>query len=456
MRAPLFRFRCPIFLRTMVAGMALMLSASLGYAALFCVAPDGDDSHAGTREAPFATIQRAQKAAEPGDTVYIRGGIYRMKESDIAKRDSFLASITLLDKSGKQDKPIRYFAWPGERPVFDCSQVKPAGLRISAFRVTGSWVHIRGIDVIGVQVTHTGHTQSICFENYGNHNIYEHLAMHDGQAIGLFITRGSNNLVLNCDAYRNHDFTSENGRGGNTDGFGAHVPRRGGGNVFKGCRAWLNSDDGFDCISSSDTVEFIDCWAFHNGYSAEFKSLGDGNGFKVGGYGIEPHTRYPDPIPRHRVVRCLAVRNRSSGFYANHHPGGIDWIHNSALRNGVNFNFLGRNSEGTADIPGRDHTILNNLSYGTTKDFRNLDLAACRVEGNTFLLDAKPRDHHFVTLDESFLTAPRNSKGDLPEIGFLHLAPGHPWIDTGVESASGYQGKAPDPGAFESPARDGL
>lgn len=451
-----FHHRSLVRLRSSVPGLAVLAAASLCHAAMFCVAPDGDDANAGTREAPFATIRKAQDAAAPGDTVYIRGGIYPLKESDIAQRDSFLASVTLLNKSGNKDKPIRYFAWPGERPIFDFSRVKPNGLRISAFRVSASWIHIKGIDVTGVQVTNTGHTQSICFENLGDHNVYEHLAMYDGQAIGLFISRGSHNLVLNCDAYRNHDFTSESGRGGNTDGFGCHVARRGSNNVFKRCRAWFNSDDGFDCISTNDAVEFIECWAFYNGLSAEFKSLGDGNGFKAGGYGVEPNTRYPDPVPRHRVTGCLAVRNRSSGFYANHHPGGIDWIHNSAYRNGVNFNFLGRNSEGTESIPGRGHVILNNLSYGTTNDFRNLDLTACKLGGNTFQLDTKPRDKHFVTLDENSLMAPRNSDGELPEIRFLHLAPGNPWIDLGTETGRPFEGKAPDPGAFESEVRTGL
>jgi hypothetical protein len=37
--------------------------------------------------------------------------------------------------------------------------------------------------------------------------------MHDGQAIGICSVRGSDNLFLNCDAYRNHDFTSEDGNG---------------------------------------------------------------------------------------------------------------------------------------------------------------------------------------------------------------------------------------------------
>jgi hypothetical protein len=428
-------------------GVALSLEAAA--AAKFCVAPTGSDSNPGTKERPFASIRRAQEAAAPGDIVYIRGGTYRMKESDIARRDSFLASIIHLDKSGTRGKPISYFAYPGERPVFDCSQVKPQGLRISAFRIRASWIHIKGIDVTGVQVTATGHTQSICFENYGDHNIYEHLAMHDGQAIGLFITRGANNLVLNCDAYRNHDITSEGGRGGNTDGFGCHVPRGGANNVFRGCRAWFNSDDGFDCISQGDAVTFENCWAMYNGYSRDFKKLGDGTGFKAGGFGIDPRKRFPNPIPRNRVIRCIAVRNRNSGFYANHHPGGIDWIHNSAYRNGTNFNFLGRSSDGRADIPGQGHKIINNLSYGTTRHFSNLDMASSESSGNSFDRDYKLSDSDFLSLDEEALMAPRKPNGDLPDIRFMVPAKRSPLAAAGVSGAIAAQAAA-DPGVPEA------
>jgi Domain of unknown function/Right handed beta helix region len=427
----------------------LLLTAHLACAAKFCIAPDGSDSNPGTKERPFASIQRAQKAVSPGDTVYIRGGTYRMKESDIASRDSFLASIFLLDKSGTRGKPIQYFNYPGETPVFECSDVKPAGLRISAFRVRASWIHLKGLEVTGVQVTATGHTQSICFENFGDHNIYENLSMHDGQAIGLFITRGSDNLVLNCDAYRNHDHTSEGGRGGNTDGFGCHVPRRGANNVFKGCRAWLNSDDGFDCISQGDAVTFINCWAMYNGFSPDRKKRGDGTGFKAGGYGVESNTRFPNPVPRNRVIRCLAVGNRNSGFYANHHPGGIDWIQNSAYQNGINYNFLGRNAEGTADIPGQGHKIVNNLSYGTTRHIRNLDAARSECSGNSFDLNYQFSDKDFISLDEAALTAPRKPNGDLPDIRFLYPTKGNPLRESGAQTGTEPETKTPEVGVLE-------
>ena len=232
----------------------LILSLSTTYAAVYYVAVNGNNANVGTLTKPFATIQRAQDAIKPGDTVYIRGGNYRMSEAMIAKSDRLFADVTYLDKSGAPGKPINYFAYPKEKPVFDYSDVKPANQRVIAFQVEGSWIHLRGLEVVGVQVTIKTHTQSECFENHGSNNIFEQLSMHDGMAIGFYLLSGSNNLILNCDAYRNFDNFSENGRGGNTDGFGCH-PRPGSkGNVFRGCRAWFNSDDGYDVISSSEAA----------------------------------------------------------------------------------------------------------------------------------------------------------------------------------------------------------
>lgn len=403
----------------LVATILLFEGAS---AAWLHVATPGDDKNPGTREQPLRSIQKAQQLASPGDTVLIHGGTYHLKVSDIASRDGLLASLISITKSGSKGRPIRYQAAPGERPVFDCSQVTPKGLRVSAIRVSASWVEIAGLEITGVKVNAEGHTQSICVENLGNHNLYENLSMHDGEAIGLYLTRGSDNTILNCDAYRNHDRTSENGRGGNTDGFGCH-PRseKGGNNLFNGCRAWFNSDDGFDCINAPFAVTFINCWAFYNGYSPDFKPLADGNGFKAGGYGITPGTRFPDPVPRHRVVNCLSVRNRSNGFYANHHPGGIDWIHNTAYLNPAGFNFLCRNAGGTADIPGRDHKIIGNLSYRSKRGVQNLADTGNETAGNLFDPGKQLEDGDFINLDESSLTAPRKPNGDLPETGFMRL-----------------------------------
>ncbi len=420
------------------------------FGATYYVAPGGNNTNSGSIKSPFASLMQAQKVVEPGDTIFIRGGKFQMAENDISEIIKIWAVVFHLNKSGKPDKPIHYFAYPGEKPIFDFSNVKPKNQRIMAFNVTGSWIHIKGIEVIGVQVTIPTHTQSECFHNEGSNNIYEQLSMHDGQAIGFYLNKGSNNLVLNCDAWNNYDYTSEGGRGGNVDGFGFHGGIGDAGNVIRGCRAWFNSDDGYDLIRSAETVIIEDCWAFYNGFDTDFKSLGDGNGFKAGGWGLKKDFRVPNSIKGHIIRFCVAVRNKASGFYSNHHPVGSVWINNTAYLNRFNFNMLNRNAEFTESVPGFGHLLKNNLSFKPSgSHIQNIDLNQNIVENNSFSIPHEVADNDFVSLDENLLIAPRQSDGNLPVNGFLRLSDKSQLIDKGVDAGFPYKGKAPDYGAFD-------
>jgi hypothetical protein len=396
-----------------------LVSPNPAHASDWFVATDGDNKAAGSLEKPFATVQRAQESIAPGDTVFIRGGTYRMTNAHLSSTQGIFSRITVLDKSGVAGKPITYRAYQQEKPIFDCTQVNPGEARLTAFLIKGSWLHLQGLEVTGVQVTLQSHGQSICFESQGSHNIFERLSMHDGQAIGLYHVRGADNLFLNCDAWNNWDYTSEDGKGGNVDGFGCHPTKGSTGNVFRGCRAWFNSDDGYDLIGSYESVTLENCWALYNGYTPDFKSLADGNGLKAGGYGSRPADRLPKIIPRHLIRFCVAVRNKNSGFYANHHPGGNDWTNNTASRNGANFNLLGRLLDNVTDVDGTGHKLMNNLSYGTQKALARIDAAKCELTNNSFTLDLTLTEDDFVSVNEAELLAPRQPNGDLPVVGFL-------------------------------------
>jgi hypothetical protein len=443
-------------MRKIYCTIIFLLCAALFSFPAFCtiyyVATNGHDANTGAISQPFLTIQRAQQSVTAGDTVYVRGGRYSMTEAQTAQFTGIWAFITLLDKSGTAGHRINYWAYPGEKPVFDYSAVKPAGYRIHAFQVTGSWIHIRGLEVTGVQVTITTHTQSACFENQGSNNIYEMLSMHDGMAIGFYLNKGGNNLILNCDAYNNWDSVSENKKGGNTDGFGCHPNKDNAGyvnNVFRGCRAWFNSDDGYDCINAFEGTIFENCWAFYNGYSTSFGNLGDGNGFKVGGYGLR-FTNLPAVIPRNQTIRCLAVRNKWSGFYANHHLGGSDWFNNAAYRNAVNYNMLNRSEDYSKDVPGYGHNLKNNLGYAARNtEYNNIDFTRSNADSNYFNLPVSVTDADFESLDESQLMAPRQADGSLPVIHFMRLTPGSALADKGINIGLPFTGMAPDLGCFE-------
>lgn len=433
--------------------LLLILPASSLLAATYYIAPSGDDSNGGSIEAPFATVQRAQKSVAPGDTVLIRGGTYHMRDDQVLQRPGEEAScVTILDKSGTPEHRINYWAYPGERPIFDFANVKPAEGRVTAFAVDGSWLHLKGFEVVGLQVTSIKHAQSYGIINWGNNNIYEMLSIHDGMATGLRIDDGANNLVLNCDAYRNHDSVSENKLGTSVDGFGYHAPKGAVNNVFRGCRAWFNSDDGFDFINCVEPGRIEYCWAFYNGFSTSFQPLGDGNGFKAAGEAGKRVDQLPNPIPRHVVIGSVSVRNKVNGFYANHHPGGIEWLNNTAYRNRTNFNLRGRDpADNRTIIPGRGHILKNNLGFDGGREVAELNAEASDVSFNYFTLPVTITADDFLSLDEADLVKPRQPNGDLPEVQFLHLAPGSDAIDAGVDIKLPFHGKAPDLGAFERP-----
>jgi hypothetical protein len=86
-----------------VAAVAIALTGA--HAGTFHVAPDGQDANPGTPESPLRSMQKAAEVARAGDTVLVRGGVYR--------------GHVFLRFSGEPDKPIVFRNAPGERPVVD-------------------------------------------------------------------------------------------------------------------------------------------------------------------------------------------------------------------------------------------------------------------------------------------------------------------------------------------------
>jgi uncharacterized protein YjdB len=449
--------------------LAEKLKALKEAAAVFYIAPDGNDTTGdGSKENPWFSINKAEEAVSAGCTVYIRGGTYQITDAVIEDNSVSLGGgvsavhVFKMTKSGKNASPINYFAYPGDpRPVFDMSAVAPLDKRVYVLVVEGSYLHFKGFDIVGTQVNVSDRsvkTQSECILNMGgNSNTYEELAMHDGMAIGFYITEGSNNLILNCDAYNNYDSQSDNGSGGDTDGFGVHLSSTGyNNNVFRGCRTWNNSDDGFDAISCSSAITVENCWSFYNGRKLVNGSYaaanGSGVGFKIGGFGNDDATNPVSPTPRHTIKFSLAAFNRGQGFYANHHWGGNDWYNNTAYKNRNNFNMWGRKDG--AGGPGYNHVLVNNLSYGPTES--GSDITNAPVEENTrlnnsFDLGITITDSDFVSVsDWTELRSPRKADGNLPDINFLKPAPRGQLIDRGKNIDLSYAGNAPELGCMEN------
>ncbi|GAB3979986.1 right-handed parallel beta-helix repeat-containing protein [Actinoallomurus acanthiterrae] len=422
-------------------GAITAAASSAAAGKVYYVAPTGNDGAAGTQAAPWATIAHAQSVAAAGDTVYLRGGTYAYTHADSScKSQTDKVDAITLNKSGSSGSPISYLAYPGEKPVFDFSRMTD-DCRIKGFDVTGSWIHLKGLEVKGVPQNNDLNHESWGIWVSGSDNTFELINAHNNMGPGLFIQDGGGNLVLNSDSHDNYDLHTSNGAGESADGFGAHISAGHPGNVFRGCRAWWNSDDGFDLINAFSSVTIENSWAWRNGYVPETTTAaGNGNGFKAGGYGGD----YVANGAKHTVRTSVAFANRAAGFYANHHTLANDYFNNTGYGNHPDFNMLGVNSSGAAVGLGN---LRNNLAYTGTL---TSNMTGTNAAYNSWNLSVTLSDAQFQSVSTSGWDTARQADGSLPVLPNLRLASNSTLIDKGVNVGLPYSGSAPDLGAFEA------
>lgn len=370
----------------------------------YFVAGDGNDLNPGTTERPFKTVECALRIADIGDVILVRGGTYHC------------ASTVHLDKSGEPGKPIRLRAYSNETPVFDFSRAKGSG-----FVITGAYWHLKGLTIANAENT------GIDLETPGaHHNVLEQICVRYNSDAGLVLRIGvAQNLVLNCDSYRNFDPWTN---GENADGFGVSY-NVGDGNLFVGCRAWNNSDDGFDFDRAGASLRLENCYVWRNGMNIWNHPCftGNGSGFKLWDAG-------------HLLIRCAAWDHHGNGFNRGRSVHTAFLKNCTAMRDNINYSFRG--AAGTE----RD-VLINNLSCSAGK-YIHPDVNDQFNSWNTPPgLEITEKD--FLTLDDSVITGPRNADGSIPESDFLRLVPDSDAIDAGTDVGLPFYGKAPDLGAFE-------
>lgn len=404
-----------------------LLATVQTHAANYYMSPEGDDNADGRSVASAkATLGQAQRLLQPGDTLFVLPGVYKPVTVAKTEKPGPYAVFYDLSLSGEKGRPIVIAGVTdakGNRPVFDLSGA-PAGVRVTGFLLSGQRLVLKNFDVTGIPVTRTDHTQS---ENIrisgGAWNTVENVACHDGMGIGVYINKNSHhNLIVNCDGYNQYDPVSDidprtgKGSGGNNDGFGCHVKGGMDGNMFIGCRAWNNTDDGFDLINCYSPVTFAYSLAMRNGYDAQGVSRADGNGFKAGVFGMKPRdiALHEGKAPRHTVEHNVAIANKANGLYANHHLGGIDFRNNTAVNN-RNYNYSMVNRRGPAsadnrDVDGYGHTVRNNVSHSAT-DRHTAWMTTASDIGDNFMVESPN-----VKPDMEALTAPRRRDGMLSDL----------------------------------------
>jgi hypothetical protein len=418
-------------LRWLVAGLGLF-AAKNAFAAEYYVSPTGSDSNPGTQASPFATVQKGANAASAGDTVWLRAGTY-----------SITSQLT-LSKSGTSDtNRTKIWAYQGEVPILDISNYGAAssGSDVPAVLVTGSWMHLKGLEIANAKVGSSGsHSYSMLRTKNASNNTFELLNIHHGFGPGLFIDTGNGgNLILNCDSHDNYDVNGSQGDGQNGDGFGVHYQTSGPSTIIRGCRAWGDADDGYDLISQEVPVTVENNWAFGIGLGG-----GNGNGFKMGSSktGI-----------RHIVQNNVAWKCKASGFYANHSTGGNNWYNNTSYNNGTQYNMLASSFDSSGSVSGtitlsgtKAHVMRNNIGFPND----NTNMGGVDAANNTWDLNITPAASDFASASDTGCTGPREADGSLPSAcAMLRLTAGSKMIDKGKDVGLPFVGTAPDLGAYE-------
>jgi len=427
----------------------------------YYVSPNGNDANAGTLSSPKFNISALVNTVNPGDTIFILPGTYNY------------SNIITLTKSGTADKRICIFgtgySTAEERPLLIFSSQGPGDSNRAFFLKAGAnYWHLKGF------IIKEAGDNGIKIES--NWNIIEFIdfdgCYDSGIQIGLAKDSGSNdgscayNYILNCDSYNNCDSHKS---GGNADGFACKL-FCGPGNIFENCRAWNNSDDGWDFYSNTFGVLLLNCRTWHNGDATTLRGnkSGNGNGFKMGG-----NSTYSRGT--NIAVGCIAFDMHYVGgggkcFDQNDNQDPQVMLNCTTFDNVKGFsmasgssghtikNCIGFNSRDKI-ISDQDQNITQNNSWQfgpNQKDKQNGGIA----NYDDFIVDLRNND-----IANQLAANPRNVDGSIPDNGFCRLSPSSDCIDKGqVVSYTfmdktyqiPYIGIAPDLGAYEYLSSTGI
>lgn len=418
---------------------------------------------------PWATWQRGFNSAQPGDTVYFRGGTWLPRTDDYG-------NVTIYHPAsgygyhGTQSKPVCFFAYPpdveqGNMPVLDCRYTHPTtnnhvGLYIS----TTGYVEFKGLKITNVRSWPQESGEMWCagiMANRFNHLTLEQMTTSFIGGAGFFLMKHDTLYMINCDSHNNCDSLDVEKPGNDADGFtfGDDSPVSDASKFayIAGCRAWNNSDDGFNIVTRKQLV-MRDCWSWNNGYLE-----GDANGFKMS-------LSHLKTTWKRLVYNCIAAYNDEAGFIDLNLDEEIgpfmEYLNNTSYVCGKGF---GSGPGHVFDCSRHPASVIyrNNISYAPSGPYP-ASFKACDFEyptyvtqdhntwiqtGEYFHTEANPiysvSANDFVSMDTAQLRWPRKTDGSLPDIDFFKLSTNSDLINSGTDVGLAFFGPAPDLGAFQ-------
>ncbi len=324
-----------------------------------CVGPGEEYDTSGVTHVE-TVIQRAIDDARPGDSIKLRGGVYRHQ---ITSKSTFFLKVAV---NGEAGAPITIEPFEGESVHlvgfgFADDTYNPKRKDERLIDVTGDYIHIHNLEL--------SRSSRLGLVINGNYGVYENLIVHNCWSTNIVVRAEDasveGNVISNVESYRSrhgsgiglasvsnppqiirgnrveYSLVHDNGHmpdgsispkaagdaygGGNSDGMGSfktcHDDRKFYGlknlcpnNTFLGNIAWNNADDGFD-VSFAQGSWLIDNISFNNGPKGN-------KGFKV-------FSRVQGGL---NFVGNIAMSQPSFGFEVQVDDAGL-FYHNTSVQN---------------------------------------------------------------------------------------------------------------------------
>lgn len=161
----------------------VIFAPTVGQSATYHVARTGDDSHPGTLGQPFLTFKRAVSVLQPGDKLYIRGGVW---DEQLNLQDP--------NKTGSPGNYITIAGYPGETVTIQWTDSTDNGYGMIKTRGNRGYFIFENLVLDGINMgTRTGWL----IHDLNHHFILRNLTIKNQKSNGLKIA-GNDIQVINC------------------------------------------------------------------------------------------------------------------------------------------------------------------------------------------------------------------------------------------------------------------
>ncbi|HYC61483.1 MAG TPA: right-handed parallel beta-helix repeat-containing protein [Thermoanaerobaculia bacterium] len=343
--------------KVVVAVFSLIVMSTTANAANLYVSLSGNNANAGTQAAPFRTLNWAGVKAQPGDVIYVRGGVYNETVNIMAK--------------GTATAPITIQSYPGETAVYDGSGLN-ANVLFSVNQT--QYVNVSGFEVrnasnIAVSLWMTKNTKFLnsTVHNARRNGIY---AGYDSPGVSADVTI-EGNTVYNCVL----ENTAHAMQGGWASTVSIHHTERA---RVAGNRVYNNDGEAIAVILSNNVTVtgnetfdnysqgvYLDNSRFNTVDGNLIYSTGNTRYFRDGypGMGIAIANEfydYSNPSTDNKIINNIIINTRWGFLYGNFELGG--GLKNTTIAN----NTFYKSSQAMIEIwqdPHSNSVVENNIFH---------------------------------------------------------------------------------------------